>query len=102
MGIKRQLPQAGTLLLQAVWRELVGHRRQQQGCFSGVPNRPHRTLAALQVGIGAEAGAPQQGTQVLLPGGRKPGGFHRHAIAGERAGLIAADHTHRAEGFHRR
>ena len=57
VGIKRQLPQAGTLLLQAVWREVVGQGRQQQGCFGGVPNRPHRTLTSLQVGVGAEAGA---------------------------------------------
>ena len=85
--------------------------RQQQGRFGGIADGAPglaRRAVVIEPGVGAE-GCPQQ--QQLLGrtslgrcrgGSGGPGGLHGHAVGGQGAGFVGANHTDGAQGFHRR
>ena len=102
MGIKGQLAAAGLAPLQSLNAGVPGPSGQQHGRLGGIAKGPHGSTAAIQARVGAEARFSQQPSLIGRPGLGQPQGLHRHTVAGEGAGLVAADHTHRAQGFHRR
>ncbi|MCY1505420.1 hypothetical protein D9M68_396360 [compost metagenome] len=93
-GVAFDAPLAVVLAQQRVVAQHAGADRQLQG---GLRAQLHRLAVDAEAALGAVADA----FHLVHPAGADHA-LHGHLVAGQGAGLVRADHRHRAQGFHRR
>ena len=98
LRVKGQLPPPGPLPLQSIFIQALPGRRVHQCGLGGIAGGHRLPPLPGQGGIGAQ-GSDGEGQGPLAAPGR-PHVHHGHAVLGERACLVRADHPGAPQGLH--